>query len=154
MTLSEGLEEIGETAFAHCTLLREIHIPSPVKTIHDSAFEGCANLTRVKFCDGIEDFVSCAAVQDWWNQGLHVKSLSTYSFLVKCSIPERLGSVLIVSWQANIYNMLNRIPTITAYGLNAHFDAINTNLSMYETQMLLEQLIPNEDIFQSVLPYF
>jgi hypothetical protein len=91
--LGEGLEEIGQEAFNECTSLHEIVIPNAVKTIDGTAFNGCSNLTSVVFCDKIKLFVSCEAMRDWWNQGVHERSLSTYSFLVKCNIPKRLSLV-------------------------------------------------------------
>ena len=69
MTLGDGLEEIGERAFEDYESLEEIVIPPAVRDIHDMAFIGCTNLTRVKFCDKIEEFVSCDAMSDWWNGG-------------------------------------------------------------------------------------
>ena len=95
--------------------MEEIVIPPTVKKIHDIAFKGCTVLKRVKFCDEIEEFVSHKAMQVWWNQGVHVRCLSTYCFLVQCSIPARfLGLTPLKSWQANIYDMLRSIPTISA----------------------------------------
>ncbi len=44
--------EIGSRAFAGCTSLTEISIPSTVETIDQSAFDGCTNLTKVTFEKG------------------------------------------------------------------------------------------------------
>jgi hypothetical protein len=113
-------------------LTTHITIPNTVKAIDDSAFEDYSNLTNVEFYNKIKEFVSCKAMQDWWNQGVH-RSSSMYSFSVKCSIPEHLRLVLVQSRQANIYDMLRRIPTISTDGLNAYFDTINSKLLLYET---------------------
>jgi hypothetical protein len=106
VTLSNGREEIKNKAFKDCRSLEHIFIPLAVKAIDDSAFKGCSNLTHVEFYKKIEQFVSCEAMCDWWNQGLHEKSLSTYCFLVKSNIPDQLGLVQVKRWQANIYIML------------------------------------------------
>ncbi|KAL3804438.1 hypothetical protein ACHAW5_003484 [Stephanodiscus triporus] len=78
VTLGSGLEEIEWGAFNTCESMKEIVIPNNVRAgedwgivipdavrdIHDTAFKGCTNLTRVKFCDEIEEFVSCDAMKD------------------------------------------------------------------------------------------
>ncbi len=139
VTLGEGLEEIGGEAFTKCTSLERILIPPAVKAIHDSAFRNCSNLTSVEFCDEIEEFVSCSAMRDWWNRGLHEKSLSTYCSLVRCSIPVRSsGLAKISSWQVNIHDMLKRIPSISTEGMNAYFDSIDSKIAVYEN--LLKRL--------------
>jgi hypothetical protein len=126
VTLSNGLEEIKKKAFEDCRLLEHIVIPPAVKAIDDSAFKGCSNLTHVEFCKKIEQFVSCKAMRDWWNQGLHEKTLSTYCFLVKSNIPDQLGLVQVKIWQANIYDMLRCIPSIPT------IDSMEAKLSLYE----------------------
>ena len=78
MHLGEGLGEIAEAAYFECTSLHEILTPPAVKVIKDSAFGGCSSLTSVVFCDEIEEFMSCEAMRDRWNNGVHEKSLSTY----------------------------------------------------------------------------
>jgi hypothetical protein len=88
--LPKGLEEIGQGAFWGCTSLRAIVIPQSVKAIVIKAFKNCLQLTRVQFCEEIKAFVSGESMRDWRNHGVHEKSLSTYCFLVRCSIPQRL----------------------------------------------------------------
>ncbi len=157
VTLGSGLEEIGEEAFACCNLIEEIVIPPAIRDIHDSAFESCRNLTRVKFSNKIEDFVTCDAMRDWWNQGVHEKSLRMYCFLVRCGIPARLGLVEVRSWRANIYSMLGPIPTISVEGLNAYLDTIDVKLSFYESLSEVPEImglaIPNIDIVLRVLSF-
>jgi len=139
--LSDGLEEIGEKAFAKCRSLREIVIPPAVRDIHDTAFDCCTNLTRVKFCNEIEEFVSCNAMRGWWNRGVGEISLRTYCFLVQCNILTRFAGLAPVSdWQATIHNMLWIIPTFAAVDheidarmcFRRHFDAIDAQLTVYE----------------------
>jgi glycine cleavage system H lipoate-binding protein len=156
VTLGNGLEEIGMKAFGFCKSMEEIVIPPAVRDIHGTAFIGCTILTRVKFCDEIEQFV---ARWDWWNQGVGKKSLRTYSFLVRCRILARYaGLAKVICWQETINNMLRIIPDIVAVvdvdsegslseehdgrhlrieeddyeAINAHFDAIDAKLTMYE----------------------
>ncbi len=132
VTLGEGLEEIGEWAFSY-TALKSIRIPPAVKAIHGSAFYACSNLESVVFTQVIEEFVSCEALQVWWNRGVHEMSLCTYCFLVRCSIPERFVDLALVSsWQVNIHEMLRGIPTIDTRALDAYFDSIDFKVSAYE----------------------
>jgi len=159
VTLGEGLEEIGAEAFHSCSSLEHIIIPPAVKKIHDTAFERCSNLTNIEFCGYIEEFVTSEAMRGWWNQGVHERCLSTYCFLVRCSIPARFsGLALVSSWRANIDSMLRNIPTIAATNLKAHFDAIDARLNIYEnlseTPSLIELVIQNDDIVQRVLSFF
>jgi hypothetical protein len=132
VTLGSGLREIGKEAFQTCTMLERIIIPSNVKEIDDSAFNDHSNLTNVEFCDEIEEFVSCEAMRDWWHQGLHEKSLSTYCFLVQYDIPKRSGLVRARKWRANIYDKLRSIPTISAEGVHDYFNTIDVKLTVYE----------------------
>jgi hypothetical protein len=65
VTLGNGLEEIRVGAFERCALLECTIIPSAIKEIDDhGAFKGCSNLMNVMFCNEIEKFVSCGAMQD------------------------------------------------------------------------------------------
>jgi hypothetical protein len=71
-------------------------------------------------------------MRDWWNHGVHERSLSTYNFFVRCNIPQRVGLVQPRIWQANIHGMLRRIPSISPEGLDSYFDFIDSKLSVYE----------------------
>jgi hypothetical protein len=143
--LHEGLEKIGRRAFCNCTSLHRIVIPSSVEVIDAEAFHDCSHLTNVEFCEEIEEFVSGESMRDWWNHGVHEKSLSTYCFFARCNIPERVGLVKARKWQFNIHEMLRRIPSISPENLSAYFDFINSKLSVYESlkdvPMLLELAI-------------
>ena len=75
-------------------------------------------------------------------------------FLVRCSIPEHLGLVLLRSWQANIHTLLKRIPSISPEGSDAYFASINSKLTDYENMseapMLLELAIWKSKITQQL----
>lgn len=144
VTLGDGLEKIELEAFLKCTSLVRIIIPSAVKVMDCTSLSNCSRLTSVKFCHHIEEFVSREAMRDWWNQGVHKSSLSTYCFLVRCSIPKRFaGLAEISSWQANINGMLRSIPTVFVHpddteddifydvDQNALFNSIDSKLTEY-----------------------
>jgi hypothetical protein len=82
VVLGKGLVEIEEYAFCNCTSLQRIVIPPLIRAIHEKAFNECLQLTNVCFCIEIEEFVSKEPMRDWWNHGVHERSLSTYCFLV------------------------------------------------------------------------
>jgi len=132
--LNDGLEVIGVRAFRGCALKR-IDIPPTVREIDAAAFERCSNLTTVQFCDEIEEFVSGESMRHWWNNGVHEKCLSTYSFFVRCNIPARMGLVRSATWQDSIHRMLERIPAISSTRLNTHFYSIDSKLSAYEAEL-------------------
>jgi hypothetical protein len=107
-------------------------IPPTIREIHENAFNQCSQLTNVRFCDEIEEFVSGELMRDWWNHGVHER-LSTYCFLVRCNIPECVGLVRPRKWHANIHGMLRHIPSISPKGsLNSYLDSIDSKLSVYK----------------------
>jgi|688.fasta_scaffold432711_2 hypothetical protein len=108
--LKNGLEEIGKEALEWGMSLQCLVIPLAAKMIKDHAFYWGSNLTQVKFCNEIEEFMSSKAIREWWwNKGLHKKTVSTYCFLVRCSVLEHLLSPALIK-QVNIHNMLGCIP--------------------------------------------
>jgi hypothetical protein len=65
----EGLEEIGEGAFAHCTSLHEILITPAVKLIKEKAFFRCSQLTIVNRSKELEEigheaFCECTSLNE------------------------------------------------------------------------------------------
>ena len=128
--LNDGLEEIGHRAFNGCGLV-QIDIPPTVREI-DEAFKECSILTNVQFCDEIEEFVSGESMRHWWNNGVQERCLRTYSFFVRCNIPERVGLLLPRMWQSNIHDMLGGIPSISSKGLDSYFHSIDSKLSVYD----------------------
>ena len=58
--LWEGLESIGESAFAQCKSLTEINIPNNIYTINNGVFEGCAKLANVNFGENVNEIKSNA----------------------------------------------------------------------------------------------
>jgi hypothetical protein len=136
--LQNGLEIIGSHAFSG-TSIKTIEIPPSVTEIWDDAFEHCSNLTRVVFCDMIKKIVSRTLMKYWWNQGVHVKCLSTYCFLVEDNILMRVKNLKPTRWHINIHNMLQRIPSIAEDNLHLYFDLISKKLQLYST---LKKFLP------------
>lgn len=154
MNLGEGLQEIGKKAFVRCKSLRRILISPAVTAINEEAIYLCSSLTSVVFCDEIEEFLSAESIREWWDHGIHERSLSTYCFFVQRSIPQRLSLVPPRDWQTNNHWMLRRIPTISPKVLNSHYDLIDSMLSVYgdlddtAAPMLLEVALWKSKVFE------
>ena len=141
VNLSMGLKKIEQKAFSRCTSLQNLIIPSTVKVIESGAFITCRSLTSVVFCNEIQEFVS---MLNWWNGGIHKKSTRTYCFFVKHKIPQRLEVLRPLNWpQADIiYDMLNRIPSISNKCLESnYFETIHRKLQLYESLMHVFSLV-------------
>jgi hypothetical protein len=134
--LCEGLEEIKSKAFAGCTSLQRISIPSTVKEIGEEAFRGCSGLKAIEFCNEIEQFVNEASLH-WWNHGVSEASLITYSFLARCHIPARLGTIRAQTLKNDIHNMLRRIPE--QLDDLPYYDSIESRLANY---VYLQEVAP------------
>ena len=89
-------------------------------------------MTIIQFYDQIEEFVSGESMRHWWNHGVHEKCLRTYSFFVRCNIPERVGLLLPRLSQSNIHDMLGGIPSISSKGLDSYFHSIVSKISVYD----------------------
>ena len=160
VTLGNGLQFISFIVFLECTSLVQIVIPTSVSYIDHTAFESCTSLTKVEFCDQIKKFVSCDAMQDWWNNRVHGRSLSTYLFLVRHRIPWRCSCIsVITSSQISIYEKLRRIPNIAFNGMDAYFITIHLEISAYENfleeapMMFPEQLGLDDCLLMNILSF-
>ena len=58
--MQDGVEFIGERAFAYCECLEAIRLPDSVDTIEESAFENCVNLEIVNIPDGLDELGASA----------------------------------------------------------------------------------------------
>ena len=67
VTVPDGVDSIGDSAFHRCTGLSNIDIPDSVVSIGDSAFYGCTGLTKLALPQGLKEigdhaFVGCAGL--------------------------------------------------------------------------------------------
>lgn len=60
ITLPEGVQFIGERAFAHCEKLQTVNFPSTLGIIEEEAFEGCEELTDLDFPRNLKCIGDCA----------------------------------------------------------------------------------------------
>ncbi len=54
--LPDGIESIGDFAFAGCTRMSTVSLPDSVNTVGNSAFRGCSGLTSVIVGSGVNSF--------------------------------------------------------------------------------------------------
>lgn len=101
ITLNEGLEEIGDTAFKNITTLRSVVIPSTVKKIGTEAFYGCNGLTSLTFTPTAKAAESVS---------LYVAESTFYgcAALTKVILPERLQYI-----SDNMFYGCSALKTIT-----------------------------------------
>lgn len=56
LTIGDGVESIGDFAFAECTALEIVVVPDSVTWLGNGAFASCTSLTSASIGDGIENF--------------------------------------------------------------------------------------------------
>ena len=99
-------------------MLERIQIPSTVTYIQKHAFIDCLRLEAIEFCTDIEEFLDLMLLRDWWKCGVSTRLIRTYSFLAQYNIPKRFGDLKrygetkVLTWTAQIQDMLQRIPTM------------------------------------------
>lgn len=77
----KGLTMIGAGAFAHCSSLTSVTIPSGVKGIAESAFYDCSSLASIEIPNGLTSI----------GEGVFRYCLSLESLTVKATTPPSLG---------------------------------------------------------------
>lgn len=55
VTLPEGVEDLGESAFSNCGSLKTVYLPVSLKTIGNYAFSSCGSITDVYIAEGLQD---------------------------------------------------------------------------------------------------
>ena len=71
----------------------------------------------------------------WWRPDNPIfVSMSTFQFLVKCSIQVRLNALGVKTWRMDVKNAVERISSVKNSKLEAHFDTIRSKLVTYEQE--------------------
>ena len=68
VTVPNGINKIGDSAFYHCNVIESVVIPSNVKSLGNEVFKDCANLKSVQISDGIKEipygtFYNCSKLE-------------------------------------------------------------------------------------------
>ena len=101
LVIPEGVEKIGDYAFAYCTNLRSVTIPDSVRSIGDRAFEGCESLKEVRLPAGLEEIEEFTFFLCWELKSItmpgSIRKIGKNAFdgckLSRISLPEGLESI-------------------------------------------------------------
>ena len=99
LSLPEGIESIGDNAFAGCTQIKTVELPSSVKVIGKNAFARCTNLEKISLQDGLIEigdwaFKNCSLLTYIICPG-SLEKIGVYAFyncksLMKVILPEKM----------------------------------------------------------------
>lgn len=110
-TVPEGVQEIGEHAFADCTNLRRITLPDTLRKISAFAFINCMSLAEIRIPDSVTEigpsaFFFCTSLKHFrFPRGMNGRPIS-HSVLGECGaletveMPERTAGTLEMSFYA------------------------------------------------------
>ena len=132
LTLSNGVESIGDSAFEGDSAITAINLPDTVKTLGQKAFKSCSAATTLKLSKNLEEiktetFHSCTALTAA-TIPTGVKTLANSIFygctgLVEASIPNSVTSMGTYMFQnctslekAVVSNKITTVPNNTFYG--------------------------------------
>ena len=149
--LNEGLIEIQPFAFEGCTSLASITIPSSVNFISNKSFFACTRLARIEYCAEIQQFVSEVPLL-WWNGGVSMACLMTYSFLRKHNISSRLSNIKSSAWKNNIHVMLQLIPENLKHKKDNFYRQLDGDVC--ETKLFLIEIDDYYNSVESRLSYY
>ena len=96
VTFSEGLDEIGYSAFKGCSHITEVIIPSSTTKINDAAFQNNVSLTKVVFGSGLksigDDAFNNCNIKNYYFKGQEPPTIQGYLDAFFCDIYVPLGS--------------------------------------------------------------
>ena len=102
INITDGVQEIGASAFAHCQAVTDIVLPASVQTIGNSAFSNCSSLTTLILGENITSygnnaFTDCAKLTTIHNYRERPAKLGTNTFsgvdYFNCTLYVLAGSV-------------------------------------------------------------
>lgn len=134
VVIPDGVTEIGEYAFRHCSALKSISLPSTLTKIDDKSFSGCTSLSSVEIPEGVTkigwfSFAGCLSLSSvtipksvaeiCYMAFENCKSLSS---LVICDGVTEIGEYAF--WHCSALKSISLPPTLTKIGKHA-FDGCN-----------------------------
>ncbi len=152
VTLSEGLEAIGEVAFSNCKSLTNITIPASVKTLGSQAFSG-SGLTSVTLSEGLTTigefvFSDCKSLTNITIPA-SVKTLGSQAFsgsgLTSVTLSEGLEAIGdIAFWSCPLEKVaLSGDKSISVYNNAFDYTPATKSLFLYHSTMSSEEAITN-----------
>ena len=145
-----GLTDIGDHAFAGCTALTSVTLPSTVTHIYDGAFEGCLQLESVDF-NGCKVAIHSVAFSECRNLTSLVLPVGCYpdGYSVFNGCSSLLSVVMepcdnpVEVWSSDVFRDCNSLETATVYGRYLHGPGNFTNCSRLTTVTFIDDIPGN-----------
>lgn len=99
--INEGVTNVSESAFARCTKLKSVKLPSTLKGIGDNAFRGCLSLKDINIPEGVssigeEAFWECESLRSLTiPESVEIIGSDAFSFCTKLGEVKILGEIKI-----------------------------------------------------------
>ena len=154
ISLPNGLEEIGASAFEDCVGLQKVYIGDLTKTIGEKAFKGCGTLVEVYLPEDLEEigasaFENCVGLQKIYG-GSKIKRIGDAAFH-ECPIAEfNFSSVTSIGDNAFLGSKLTEITfgrDLTSLGCKAFAGCLNLRSVIFDADSPLETI--EESAFES-----
>lgn len=85
--IKEGISSLSSSLFAGCSALHEVYLPKTLQTIGDSAFAYCNNLKQIHFAGTVEQWESLEADSPGWNRESSISAVACSDGI--CNISEQ-----------------------------------------------------------------
>lgn len=105
INIPSGVEEIGEYAFKDCVSLQELELPGSVAEIEPNAFSGCQSLSTLTFNEGLKKIGEGA--------------FSGCTSLTSISLPDSVSSITYGAFDTNVeFSISYKGMTFNPYNIN------------------------------------
>lgn len=144
----DGVENIGDEAFAYCFNIEEAFIPDCVITLSERAFYSCAALSEVKIGKGLKyigdsAFSACAALESV-SLPDNVESIGAMAFSGSAIISVRIGGgVKNIGHYA--FSACSRLSDIDVSEDNAYFKSTDGNLYSKDGKIFIQYALGKTD---------
>lgn len=154
ITFNEGLEEIGQYAFAYNDSLSEIKFPSTLKRVEKGAFAGSATsdeegsyvspqgtITNASLNEGLEFIGEMAFANQYFKDTFTLPSTVTtiegWAFANCTAIEKVVLPKALTSYAANAFNGSTGVAEFVIDGANTNFKTYNKMLFSYDMKTLI-----------------
>ena len=99
--IPDGVESIGESAFAECHSLMSATIPQSVKTIGSWAFSSCFELNEITYLGTKEQWSQVTLLEDW-DENSRIQVINCTDGKIKRQVPNKIDQEYL--YYMNPYN--------------------------------------------------